>query len=213
MIFKKLPNIFAISVSFDNCRKQDRLAQQNFLIHLKILMRFIFQQSEVDILDRNIWNSLTNNAGEYNKDLLPDPGDIINFMEDRPSILIDPREGIHGEMELQHLSVVKDEVTGYHHDTHHPSSPPVQMSKGKNSQIRASRGNVAPPSLRLLAMGGYQLQHTEAGPDARGGELLQHQVPSPGVRAGVWGGDQGGARDVPGRGEPAVRTRRVPAGL
>ena len=96
----------------------------------------MFQQSEVDILDRNIWNSLTNNAGEYNKDLLPDPGDIINFMEDRPSILIDPREGIHGEMELQHLSVVKDEVGGYHQEGHHQShssSPPVQMSKGKSS--------------------------------------------------------------------------------
>jgi len=92
-------------------------------------------QSEVDILDRNIWNSLTSNAGEYNKDMLPDPGDIINFMEDRPSILIDPREGIHGEMELQHLTVVKDEVTGYQHESHHhshSSSSPVQMSKGSS---------------------------------------------------------------------------------
>ena len=66
--------------------------------------------------------------------------------------------------------------------------------------------------LRVLPLGGYQLQHTEAGPDARGGELLQHQVPSPGVRPGVRG-DQGGARDVPGGGEPALRTRRIPAGL
>ena len=96
-------------------------------------------------MDRTIWNSLTNSVGEYNKDMLPDPGDIINFMEDRPSILIDPREGIHGEMELQQLTVVKDEVSGYHHhhshhsqhhhhhDNHHhsqSSSPPTQMSKG-----------------------------------------------------------------------------------
>ena len=115
----------------------------------------------MDILDRNIWNSLTNNAGEYNKDLLPDPGDIINFMEDRPSILIDPREGIHGEMELQHLSVVKDEVTGYHqehhHHHHHSSSPPVQMSKGDSSTQSKTRFKIKFCSLRVLAMGGHQL--------------------------------------------------------
>ena len=111
------------------------------LIGFQYSSSLLLQQSEVDILDRTIWNSLTNNVGEYNKDMLPDPGDIINFMEDRPSILIDPREGIHGEMELQHLTVVKDEVAGYHqhhqhhhHDNHHhsqsSSSPPTQMSKG-----------------------------------------------------------------------------------
>ena len=60
-------------------------------------------------------------------------------------------------------------------------------------------------------MGGHQLQHTEAGSHARG--LVQHQVPGPGVRPGVRGGHQGGARDVPGGREPAVRAGRLPAGL
>ena len=34
----------------------------------------------------------------YRKDMLPDSRDIINFVEGSQSILIDTREGIHGEL-------------------------------------------------------------------------------------------------------------------
>ena len=34
----------------------------------------------------------------YSKDMLPDSRDIINFVEGSQSILIDTREGIHGEL-------------------------------------------------------------------------------------------------------------------
>ena len=94
-----------------------------------------------------------------------------------------------------------------------PTPPVLRYKCQKVTALSLSSGYIVLSLLRLLTLGGYQLQHTEAGPDARRGELLQHQVPSPGVRAGVRGGDQGGARDVSGGGEPAVRTRRLPAGL
>ena len=62
-----------------------------------------FQQSEVEpYLDKNIWNTLASNipvdSMGYSKDMLPDSRDIINFVEGSQSILIDTREGIHGEL-------------------------------------------------------------------------------------------------------------------
>ena len=107
----------------------------------------LFQQSEVETyLDRNIWSTLANNIsnGDYSgKTILSDSSDIINFVD--TSILIDTREGIHGEMgvgvggHIHHVvgsnGVVKDEqMSGYHQaqDSHHhsSSSPPLHMSKG-----------------------------------------------------------------------------------
>ena len=106
----------------------------------------IFQQSEVETyLDRNVWTSLTGDYG--GKDMLADARDF-NFVD--TSILIDTREGIHGELGvgagLASLSglhhVTKDEGMAvyhshhqepHHHDhhDHHPSSsPPLHMSKG-----------------------------------------------------------------------------------
>jgi len=84
-------------------------------------------QSEVETyLDRNIWSTLTNNIsnGDYaGKDILHDSRDIINFVD--TSILIDTREGIHGEMGVvtaghhHHLhGVIKDEQMSYHHPHH-----------------------------------------------------------------------------------------------
>jgi len=60
-------------------------------------------QSEVEpYLDKNIWNTLASNipvdSMGYSKDMLPDSRDIINFVEGSQSILIDTREGIHGEL-------------------------------------------------------------------------------------------------------------------
>ena len=95
-------------------------------------------------LDRNIWSTLANNIsnGDYtSKDILSDSRDF-NFVD--TSILIDTREGIHGELgvgvgvggHLHHVAgVVKDEqMVAYHHpqDSHHhpSSSPPLHMSKG-----------------------------------------------------------------------------------
>lgn len=106
-------------------------------------------QSEVETyLDRNIWSSLTSNIsnGDYTtKDIIPDSRDIINFVD--TSILIDTREGIHGEMgigvggHLHHVSGhIKDEMSGYHHSQeshheHHSSSPPLHMSKGSSLSL------------------------------------------------------------------------------
>jgi hypothetical protein len=61
------------------------------------------QQGEVEpYLDKNIWSTLASNIPPdsmgYSKDLLPDSRDIINFVEGSQSILIDTREGIHGEL-------------------------------------------------------------------------------------------------------------------
>ena len=112
----------------------------------------VFQQSEVETyLDRNVWSSLTGDYG--GKDMLADARDF-NFVD--TSILIDTREGIHGELGvggslaslsgLHHVtsgsSGVKDEgmsvYHSHHHDPHHhdhhdhhpSSSPPLHMSKG-----------------------------------------------------------------------------------
>ena len=102
-------------------------------------------------LDRNVWSSLTGDYG--GKDMLADARDF-NFVD--TSILIDTREGIHGELGvggslaslsgLHHVtsgsSGVKDEgmsvYHSHHHDPHHhdhhdhhpSSSPPLHMSKG-----------------------------------------------------------------------------------
>jgi len=97
-------------------------------------------QSEVETyIDRNIWSTLASNIpnSEYNKDILPDSRDIINFVEGSQSILIDTREGIHGELGHVVSGVVKDEqMSGYPTESTSSTSPPLQMSKGKNNQNR-----------------------------------------------------------------------------
>merc|ERR1719167_1456714 len=60
-------------------------------------------QSDVEpYLDKNIWSTLASNIPPdsmgYSRDMLPDSRDIINFVEGSQSILIDTREGIHGEL-------------------------------------------------------------------------------------------------------------------
>jgi len=91
-------------------------------------------QSEVETyIDRNIWSTLASNIpnSEYNKDILPDSRDIINFVEGSQSILIDTREGIHGELGHVVSGVVKDEqMSGYPTESTSSTSPPLQMSKG-----------------------------------------------------------------------------------
>ena len=90
-------------------------------------------------IDRNIWSTLASNIpnNEYNKDILPDSRDIINFVEGSQSILIDTREGIHGELGHVVSGVVKDEqMSGYPAESTSTTSPPLQMSKGKNNQNR-----------------------------------------------------------------------------
>lgn len=105
-----------------------------------IIFSPVFQQSEVETyIDRNIWSTLASNIpnNEYNKDILPDSRDIINFVEGSQSILIDTREGIHGELGQVVSGVVKDEqMSGYPAESTSTTSPPLQMSKGKNSQNR-----------------------------------------------------------------------------
>lgn len=56
-------------------------------------------QSEVEpYLDKHIWSTLASNIPLDKTDSLPDSRDIINFVEGSQSILIDTREGIHGEL-------------------------------------------------------------------------------------------------------------------
>lgn len=118
-------------------------------------------QAEVEpYLDKNIWNTLASNipvdSMGYSKDMLPDSRDIINFVEGSQSIIIDTREGLHGD-----LNSVKDEGLG-HHLTRH-TGPTPSLWDDINSSIQKL------DPMHVDVSSGYSPQHSHKYPDDCGG--------------------------------------------
>jgi len=121
--------------------------------------------SEVEpYLDRNIWSTLASNIpmGEYNKDILPDSRDIINFVEGGQSILIDTREGIHGEfVGLPHHH--------HQHHQHHPQhilhlEPPPQLHQMVKDEHRETRDLEQLEQLESHTNNSHSSHHLAKGP-------------------------------------------------